>query len=1699
MAKATKKVPPNEQQQFFEDYLRSPNYRKRLVEQGYMNPQGIIDARLTNLSNTNIVPSNADTSFYKDRRIGYSPQDEKEGFLKNSILAHEYSHSAGSSMFNTQQNPYLELNPRETQQIESRNKLNKNTDRPPNMSLLNWMHDKQASESKADLDTLRYRLKKDKVFDTGTQEFDKGTLQKARQLYKDDKNVNRLLGNFSDDDLIYLMNNIATTSPEESSIAKNGAQMAKKIKKAKSGLIVEPKYFEYENLPCVGCKDHLMADFGMYMGPGPKMPGLAESLQKTLPHMPPLFENKGPNVSTLPIPGYPQKPDTDKIQPGQFINPYQYNKPQNPPPPEKKNKFNPGNAALLGMAAFDAILPNPYLHQQVVQPQMAYNPNPYGTGSQAIMEDGGPVPMPKTNLTPQQEAKYNEWKGKLPKNLQYEGNYNLRQLWLENPNQKPSANIHFPDRYKLPNHPTFSNESMYFNPTNQYMGGHWQETDSSWNYMPYNSQYKDMVVEKKGEFGYVLGEDENNSPSAKNGKQMKSKNKNLGASLFGFTDNALPEAKDGHWIQGAVNPAHKGYCTPMTKSTCTPRRKALAKTFKKHHGFHKKENGGHINDFMDMITAHMKQGGIIPDPMSAFNPHQYEDGGNVNGGAKLREVGATYPNTDLLEQWLLYANGGNVNGDAKINEVGPRYPNTDLLEQWLLYADGGGVPGNRYLRPSLVKDSENRAPFKGGRAKFYNDFRDRDIRYNNDGSVLQPMSLVDVTPASGHNAQIPEPGYSPMNLSQPTNYSVTYPEAGQQHSAYFQDFNKWNDFVNNNSGLLVDSQYNNANTKASATLKNRPMEQGGSVNGSAKIREVDAKFPNTDLLEQWLLYENGGQLSSAKAKEMLRDGTANGKKLTSKQKKYFGMVAAGKAAMGTEIGNGPGDPPSAQEKYYQSSARLSYYKDQLNQKLKAKNPQAFGDYFKGLVDLRRANNPTGAEKYVQDSQYNEYLTPQEVQSSLGDKYNDYLESIKNVNAFNVAQGKQPLYGNIEGQNDINNLNYGRRFASLQITPSVSVHNDTRNTNYDRRYTYDPKTNAVDFTESGDMKLRPDYLSTRPAPTVRFKQGGVMYDDGGTVDTMWGGSADMESYNPYDGGTIAFNGPSHDQGGIGMAYNGNPVEVEGGEYASKDADGNLNIYGNMFIPGTKTKFKKAAKGIADKEKRYNFLKDKGSKLVNEANPANKYDQLAFNAGRVMMQGGQMGQADLATKKEQLASLQKAMLDMASQHGLDPFEMSKGKMKKAKGGASVPFYENGGSDPGGNDPTRADRNMNPGNIKYGDFAKKYGAKKDKDGFAIFKDRATGERAMKDLLTSKSYSDMSARDAIRKWTGGNPYRYDLGPLTDKKISEMNPDELSIVMGTMTKGEGTRYGVGPRPVDKTVPTTPLGTPSFTPYRLPDYPINKPVPPADHRNPAPGYDQLNPPGADKNPPSNVEPLHLNQLLGEIYAAATNKVEPVPAQRYEPQLYSPYQVSFQDRLNANQSAYNAQQRMVGAGNPSALGALAAQKYQGDQAVYADEFRTNQAIANDITNKNIALVNDANLKNLGIADTQMTRQSQARSKTRELNQMILNSISDKYAKNSFENKKLAAYENLYDYRFVPTEDGGLKATYFGPNAQFNYDGRVAQDYANPSRRISRYDAQGNLKGYADYDDSDLKDYQKLLQVMKLQNSMPLMQVPSLDGK
>lgn len=100
-------------------------------------------------------------------------------------------------------------------------------------------------------------------------------------------------------------------------------------------------------------------------------------------------------------------------------------------------------------------------------------------------------------------------------------------------------------------------------------------------------------------------------------KQSKidSYTKRLGGKME-VNNDGQPEYKSGgkHWIQKAVNPKHKGFCTPMTKATCTPHRKALAMTFKKHHGFHKE---GGIQEYPDGGFTVPKQPtynqGMIPD------------------------------------------------------------------------------------------------------------------------------------------------------------------------------------------------------------------------------------------------------------------------------------------------------------------------------------------------------------------------------------------------------------------------------------------------------------------------------------------------------------------------------------------------------------------------------------------------------------------------------------------------------------------------------------------------------------------------------------------------------------------------------------------------------------------------------------------------------------------------------------------------------------------------------------------------------------------------------------------------------------------------------------------------------------------------------------------------------------------------------
>jgi hypothetical protein len=209
---------------FYNNYINSPKYKERLTLQEYENPDKVVSDRVNHLMKTklNIIK---DTGEFTGNNIGsgynsptnivdYDEMDLKlyPGVTSEDIKVHEFSHAV--SALSPKNNSNLRLNKKEAAEINLRNK-NKQE------------HERNPEEAKADMDVLRYHLKKDNLYDTGTQEFTPELYNKAKQKYKNNKTIKRFFNRFSDKDAIYLMNTIAQNS--ESSIndiplAQNGIE-----------------------------------------------------------------------------------------------------------------------------------------------------------------------------------------------------------------------------------------------------------------------------------------------------------------------------------------------------------------------------------------------------------------------------------------------------------------------------------------------------------------------------------------------------------------------------------------------------------------------------------------------------------------------------------------------------------------------------------------------------------------------------------------------------------------------------------------------------------------------------------------------------------------------------------------------------------------------------------------------------------------------------------------------------------------------------------------------------------------------------------------------------------------------------------------------------------------------------------------------------------------------------------------------------------------------------------------------------------------------------------------------------------------------------------------------------------------------------------------------------------------------------------
>lgn len=115
------------------------------------------------------------------------------------------------------------------------------------------------------------------------------------------------------------------------------------------------------------------------------------------------------------------------------------------------------------------------------------------------------------------------------------------------------------------------------------------------------------------------------------------------------------------------------------------------------------------------------------------------------------------------------------------------------------------------------------------------------------------------------------------------------------------------------------------------------------------------------------------------------------------------------------------------------------------------------------------------------------------------------------------------------------------------------------------------------------------------------------------------------------------------------------------------------------------------------------------------------------------------------------------------------------------------------------TRAWRNMNPGNIRYSDFARRAGAIGEAGGFAVFPDEETGMRAIGQLLRSDSYNRLTIAGAISRYAppienDTSAYHRRIQELTglsiNRRITELNDTELARVANAIKQIEGWTSG---------------------------------------------------------------------------------------------------------------------------------------------------------------------------------------------------------------------------------------------------------------------------------------------------------------------
>jgi hypothetical protein len=552
-------------------------------------------------------------------------------------------------------------------------------------------------------------------------------------------------------------------------------------------------------------------------------------------------------------------------------------------------------------------------------------------------------------------------------------------------------------------------------------------------------------------------------------------------------------------------------------------------------------------------------------------------------------------------------------------------------------------------------------------------------------------------------------------------------------------------------------------------------------------------------------------------------------------------------------------------------------------------------------------------------------------------------------------------------------------------------------------------------KDADMLRAGGHLKAYTAPSEEaMSTERPMMQMGGELQTYWGGDAETISENPYlpDGGeTVMFRGQSHEESdgqgrtGIGITFGQNPVEVERGEPAVKLKDGgsgedNLIVFGNMKIPSY---------GVSELED----SKAKGKKFKHYAADLSKVENKANKT------------SDKALK----------LIDDVD--GDNPFDLLKLNTGKAMlQGADATLKE-----------TAYKKNILAGvQSAILDTAEEMGVESD----ALAKGKIKPAKDSDMAKFGKKLKKAQEGKDIPK------YRTYVGvadPLVDRwenlAQSVANRTQLS---GPISLENKRSVPKGISEYSKQLPKGFVATP-------PVLNVEK------GKEKSSLFEKLTDAYGDLYPyikPGIRNPLDPGQLSGEMYALATNQLEPVQAQTYMPLLEDATSVSFQDQLNEIQAQVNAAMRLTG-NNPAAQAVIASQAAAAKNKVLGEQLRINQQLGIETKRRNLEALNKAGILNLEIFDKQYQRQAAAKSATKAQAFEALSSIAEKIGKNKSETLSANVMANMYpQYSYGP--QGRIYST---GTTKFNIPtigSSTTPTDAKGDDLLPIYDKKGKVTGY-----------------------------------